>query len=169
MDTTDLLTDAFGRVRDAGHDVLDGLTIDQLHVRPNGSGNSIGWLMWHLVRVQDDHVSDVAGVEQAWTADGWMGRFDLPFAAGATGYGNTGDEVAQTVIRDIALLGGYLDAVHERTTSYVSGLKPADLDRVVDRRWNPPVTLGVRLVSVIADDLQHVGQAAYVKGLLQAG
>ncbi len=48
-------------------------------------------------------------------------------------------------------------------------MTPEDLDRVVDKRWNPPVTLGVRLVSILNDDVQHVGQAAYVRGLLAAG
>jgi hypothetical protein len=37
---------------------------------------------------------------------------------------------------------------------------------VVDLNWDPPVTLAVRLVSVINDDLQHGGQAAYVRGML---
>ena len=48
----------------------------------------------------------------------------------------------------------------------MSGLTDADLPRVVDERWDPPVTLGVRLVSVISDCLQHAGQAAFVRGIL---
>ena len=121
--------------------------------------------MWHLARVQDDHVADVAGTEQAWTAQGFADRFDLPFDVAATGFGQHADEVGQ-VSADAGLLGEYLRAVHEQTTSYVTTLTPDDLDRVVDTRWDPPVTLGARLVSVIADDLQHAGQAAYVRGLL---
>ena len=66
------------------------------------------------------------------------------------------------------LLLDYAGAVHERTTQFLRSLTDEDLDLVVDRRWDPPVTLGVRLVSVLADDLQHAGQAAYVRGLLGA-
>ncbi len=66
------------------------------------------------------------------------------------------------------LLADYLGAVHGRTVEYVAGLTEADLDSVVDERWDPPVTLGVRLVSVVGDDLQHLGQAAYVRGLLES-
>jgi len=124
-------------------------------------------LIWHLARVQDDHIAGVAGTEQAWVADGWNDRFGLPFDAGAIGYGQSSDEVGRVQIDDPQLLIDYFDAVHARTLDYVAGLTDADLDRVVDTRWDPPVTLGVRLISVIEDDLQHVGQAAYVKGVAQ--
>jgi hypothetical protein len=67
---------------------------------------------------------------------------------------------------DADQLAAYLSAVHARTIAYVGGLRPEDLDRIVDERWDPPVSLGVRLVSVVNDDAQHLGQAAYVRGLL---
>ena len=68
---------------------------------------------------------------------------------------------------DAALLLGYYDAVHEQTLRYLDGIGEADLDRIVDRRWDPPVTLGVRLVSVADDDIQHAGQAAFVRGVVE--
>jgi len=163
--SADLLLDAFSRIRDLGHRVVDGLTVEQLASRVDGKANSIAWLVWHLTRIQDDHVADVAGHEQVWTADGWFDRFALPFDASATGYGQSPAEVA-ALRATPELLVGYLDAVHARTASFVDGLADADLDRVVDEGWDPPVTLGVRLVSVIGDDLQHAGQAAFVRGLL---
>lgn len=166
MDTKDLLLEAFGRIPARARDVVAGLSADQLAARVDGRANSIAWLVWHLARVQDDHVSDVAGTEQAWTADGWVERFGLPFDAAETGFGHTDEQVSAVRVDDPELLTGYLDAVHARTVDYVSGLSDADLDRVVDTRWDPPVTLGVRLVSVIDDDLEHLGQAAFSKGLL---
>ena len=166
MDTKDLLLEAFGRIPERARDVVAGLSADQLTARVDGRANSIAWLVWHLARVQDDHVSDVAGTEQAWTADGWVERFALPFEPGDTGFGHTDEQVSAVRVDDPDLLTGYLDAVHERTVAFVSGLSDADLDRVVDTRWDPPVTLGVRLVSVIDDDLEHLGQAAFSKGLL---
>lgn len=165
MRTAELLTDAFGRIHGIVHRVVGGLSVDQLAHRVGGEANSIAWLVWHLTRIQDDHVAEVAGTEQTWTADGWAQRFGLPFDTDDTGYGHSSADVA--VVRVGAdLLAGYHDAVHECTVAYVKGIVDADLTRVVDRRWDPPVTLGVRLVSVVSDDLQHAGQAAFVRGLL---
>jgi uncharacterized damage-inducible protein DinB len=162
---SDLLVDGLGRVRDRVHEVVDALSEEQLGFRPSDAGNSIGWLVWHLTRVQDDHVATVAGSEQVWTSDGWVGRFALPFEETATGYGQSDADVS-VVQPSAELLVGYHDAVHERTVGYVEGLGDADYARVVDERWDPPVTLGVRLLSVLNDDTQHVGQAAYVRGLI---
>jgi hypothetical protein len=168
MRTADLLADAFGRIRYEVHQCVDGLGPDQLAYRPDGAANSIAWLVWHLTRIQDDHVADVAGTEQVWTADGWADRYGLPFLASATGYGHGSGEVAAVQVKSGELLTGYHDSVYQRTLRYLPGLTDQDLDRIVDTSWDPPVTLGVRLVSVIADDLEHVGQANYLRGLLTA-
>ncbi|WP_030243879.1 mycothiol transferase [Streptomyces sp. NRRL S-350] len=165
MTSADLLVDAFDRIRDTVADVVDGLTPEQLAFRVQDSANSIAWLVWHLTRVQDDHLADAADREQVWTADDWAGRFALPFAASSTGYGHRPAQVAK-VTATADLLVGYHEAVHARTVGYVRGLDDRSLAEIVDESWQPPVTLGVRLISVIADDLQHVGQAAYVRGLL---
>jgi hypothetical protein len=165
MTPAELLTDGFERVRESAHAVLDGLGDGDLTHRLTADANPIGWLIWHLSRVQDDHVAEVAGTEQVWTADGFAERFDLPYDRTAIGYGQSSEEVG-AFRAEAALLGEYLDAVHSRTLGYLAGVGPEDLDRVVDDRWDPPVTLGVRLVSVLNDDTQHVGQAAYVRGLL---
>jgi uncharacterized damage-inducible protein DinB len=161
----DVLLDGFERVREVVHEAVDGLTAAELGFRPAGSANSIAWLVWHLTRIQDDHVAGVADLDQVWTKDGWADRFGLPFDPADTGYGHRDDDVAAVQVESAELLTGYYDAVHEQTLRYVRGLVEADLDRVVDTRWDPPVTLGVRLVSIVSDDLQHAGQAAYVKGI----
>lgn len=167
MTPAEVLIESFQRVVESGTSVLDDLTDDQLAQRPGPDANSIAWLVWHLTRVQDDHVADVSGLEQVWTAQDFVGQFGLPFAAEDTGYAHTSDEVGR-VQASAELLAAYLTAVHEQTIGYVGSLGEADLDRVVDTRWDPPVTLGVRLVSVVNDDTQHVGQAAYLRGLLEA-
>lgn len=161
-----LLTDAFDRIAGQVRAVLDGATPAMLAYRPDDAANSPAWLLWHLARVQDDHVADVAGTEQRWTAGGWADRFALPFDVADTGYGHSPQEVA-AVRADADLLLGYHEDVHAATIAYLGTVAAADLDRVVDEGWDPPVTLGVRLVSVVADDLQHVGQAAYVRGLAE--
>jgi hypothetical protein len=166
MTSAELLVDAFGRVRGVVRRVVGDLTPEQLAFRVDPEANSVAWLVWHLTRIQDDHVADVARTEQVWTSQGWVERFGLPFDPRDTGYGHRPADVAAVRVSG-ELLVGYHDAVHRQTVRYVEGLVDADLGRVVDRSWDPPVTLGVRLVSVIADDLQHVGQAAFVRGVLQ--
>jgi len=146
MTSADLLADAFGRIREVVHEAADGLSPDRLALRPGGQANSIAWLIWHLTRVTDDHVADAAGTGQAW-ADGLGGAVSGCRSISRTpGTGNGSGEVAAVRVASAELLTGYHDAVIEQTTRYVRGLADADLDRIVDRRWDPPVTLGVRLV-----------------------
>jgi hypothetical protein len=166
METSDLLVDAFGRVRETVHGVVAGLTPDQLSYRPEPQANSIAWLVWHLTRIEDDHVADLAGTDQAWIADGWFERFGLPFDKGATGYGHDVDDVAAVKVDNATLLTGYQDAVHDCCIRYARSVDAGELDRIVDTRWDPPVSAGVRLVSVIEDAIAHGGQAAYVRGLI---
>jgi hypothetical protein len=167
MTSAELLVDAVGRIREVVHRVVDGLTTEQLAFRVDPEANSIAWLVWHLTRIQDDHLADAFQGEQVWTSEGWVERFGLPFDPRDTGYGHRADDVAAVGVSSGELLVGYHDAVHQQTTRYLGQLTDADLARIVDRSWDPPVSLGVRLVSVIADDLQHAGQAAFVRGLLQ--
>jgi uncharacterized damage-inducible protein DinB len=165
--SAELLTDAFVRVQETVHEAVDGLSAAQLAVRLDQDANSIAWLCWHLARVQDDHLAGAFGVEQVWP--GFMDQFGLPFGPGAIGYGDSSRQVALVQVSG-DLLTGYHDAVHEQTVALVSGITDADLSRVVDEGWDPPVTLGVRLISVISDGLQHAGQAAFIRGiLLRAG
>ncbi|MEJ2888042.1 mycothiol transferase [Actinomycetospora aeridis] len=167
MDALDVLADAFGRAQGDAQRAVAGLTADELSWRADDDANPIAWLVWHLTRVQDDHVADLAGTEQVWTADGWARRFDLPFEDSSIGYGHTSEQVAAVRVDDPALLTGYLDAVHEKTVAYLRTLSEADLDEVIDDNWDPPVTRGVRLISVVDDDIQHAGQAAYLAGLVK--
>ncbi|RNI20749.1 DUF664 domain-containing protein [Flexivirga caeni] len=165
--TTDILVDAFTRVRDELPSQLDGLSAEELRWRPAPDANPIGWLAWHLTRVQDDHLAGVGDVEQAWTSGGWAARFGLPYDEGAIGYGQTSADVGAFTVPDASLLIGYHAAVHDLSVEVVTQLHtPADYERIVDERWDPPVTAAVRIVSVIGDITQHLGQLAYVRGLL---
>ncbi|MGW0181167.1 mycothiol transferase [Nocardia sp. NPDC003345] len=165
MNSAEIFTDAFERIREAVHDSVDGLGEDGLSYRADPEANSIAWLIWHLTRVQDEHLAELAGADSRWEGGGWFERFDLPIDRQATGFGDTPDEVA-LIHAPAGLLAGYYDAVHAETLRYLGTLSGADLDRVIDAAWDPPVTVGVRLVSVISDDLQHAGQAAYLRGML---
>lgn len=169
MTSTTLLADAFGRVRDTVHKAVMSLTPEQLAFRPYPEGNSIAWLIWHLARIQDDHIADVAETEQVWQSGEWASQFGLERGSVDTGYGYTPDQVAKITVDSGETLTAYYDAVHERTLRYLATLADTDLPHIVDRNWDPPVTLAVRLVSVISDDLQHAGQAAYLRGVIEYG
>lgn len=167
MNLGQLLEDGFGRVVESVERTLDGLDDVQLTHRPTADANSIAWLVWHLTRVQDDHLADAFDVEQVYTTQGFAQQLGecFPHDPSDTGYGHDADQVA-AVRAPAELLLEYLKAVHLQTVALVADVTDADLDRVVDERWDPPVTLGARLVSVLDDDLEHAGQAAYLRGIL---
>lgn len=164
MKSTEVLADGFARVQSNVHAVLDGIEEVRLTYQPADGANTIAWLIWHLTRGQDAQIAAVAGIEPRWNAGGWYERFALPFDPSASGYGQREAEVLR-VVGPAELLLDYYDATHAVTVEYLRGLDDADLDRIVDTHWDPPVTLGVRLVSILDDDVQHVGQAAYLRGL----
>jgi hypothetical protein len=166
MDVAELLLELYGRIPPLADTAVERLDADQLRDSPGSGANPIGWLVWHLARVQDSHVAELLDTAQLWEADGWAERFGLAPDAGNTGYGHTLTDVVAVRPAGPDALVDYLAAVDQRTRDYLSGLTAADLDRIVDRNWDPPVTLGVRLVSVADDCLQHAGQANYVRGLL---
>ncbi|WP_409428144.1 mycothiol transferase [Mycobacterium sp. SMC-11] len=159
-----LLRDAFTRLIEHADELTDGLTDEVADYRPTAQANSIAWLLWHSARVQDIQIAQVAGVEQVWTRDGWVDRFGLDLPRDDSGYGHSPDDVAK-VRAPADLLAGYYRDVHQLTLGYLDGVTADELARIVDTHWDPPVTAGVRLVSIIDDCAQHLGQAAYLRGL----
>jgi uncharacterized damage-inducible protein DinB len=168
MRANEVFLELYGRIPDLVRAAVDGLSPGELASPPAPGANTVGWLVWHLARVQDEHIAEVAGRPQVWQEGDWAQRFGLDAGTTETGYGWSSEQVAGLRPESAEALVAYYDAVAEGTTAFLAGLTDADLDRVVDESWDPPVTLGVRLVSVADDDLEHVGQAAYVRGLLTA-
>ncbi len=168
MDVAPLLLELYGRIPPLARQAVEGVDLDRLTEPPRPGANPIAWLVWHLTRVQDSHVAEVLEADQIWVSDGWAPRFGLEPDPSNTGYGHTAEEVAAVRPDRPGVLLEYLAAVDARTRTLLESIVPADLDHVVDRRWNPPVTLGVRLISIADDSLQHAGQAAYLRGLLGA-
>jgi uncharacterized damage-inducible protein DinB len=167
VNVNELLTEAFDRLPALVRSAVDGLTPEQLRTAPAEGANTVGWLVWHLTRIQDGHLAELTGEEQVYVTDEHAQRVGLKPDPDDNGYGHTAAQVLAVRPESAAVLVDYYQAVHERTRSYLAGLTAGDLDRVVDESWDPPVTLGVRLVSVLNDDIQHAGQAAYVRGLLR--
>ncbi|WP_272937878.1 mycothiol transferase [Mycolicibacterium iranicum] len=161
----ELLRDLFTRQVEHVDDLTENLTDDVALYRPTPEANTITWLIWHTARMQDAQVCDIAGMEQVWFRDGWVDRFGLDLPRDAHGYGHSPDEVAK-VRAPAALLAGYYRAVHKLSLEYVASVSEDELARVIDKRWTPPVTASARLVSIIDDAAQHLGQAAYIRGLV---
>ena len=168
VDVVPLLLELYGRIPPLARQAVEGLDVDRLTTAPRPGANTIAWLIWHLSRVQDHHVAELLGTEQVWVGGDWARRFGLDPDPSNTGYGHSPEEVAAVRPEGSEVLLEYHDTVDSRTREMLQGLTSGDLDRIVDRRWDPPVTMGVRLVSIADDCLQHVGQAAYVRGLLEA-
>jgi hypothetical protein len=166
VDVASLLLELYGRIPPLARDAIDGVELARLTEPPVPGANTIAWLVWHPTRVQDDHVAELLGGPQVWVGGGWARHFGLGPDPSNTGYGHSAEEVAAVRPARPEVLLEYLDAVDGRTRTMLSSLTPADLDRIIDRRWDPPVTVGVRLVSIADDCLQHLGQAAYARGLL---
>ena len=167
MNVAEVLDDAFGRLPDLIRAAVEGLTDEQLRWAPADGANPIGWLVWHLTRVQDHHVADVLDADQVYLSGDWARRFGRDPDPSDIGYGHSPADVAAVRPESGQALIDYYTAVGDRTREFLRTLTTDDLDRVVDESWDPPVTLGVRLLSVLNDDTQHAGQAAYVRGLLR--
>jgi hypothetical protein len=165
MTSSQLLTDGYTRINELVARSLKDVTQNELAFRPDLGANSIAWLVWHLTRVQDSHLAELRDEDQRWASEGWAARFDLPLAVASTGFGHTSEQVA--LLGDVSreLLEGYQNDVYLHTLRFLESIADPDLDRVVDTSWDPPVTLGVRLISVLSDNLQHAGQALFVRGI----
>lgn len=165
MDVGEVYLELYGRIGPLAERAVSGLTSNQLTRSPEPGANSIGWLVWHLTRVQDHHVAELLEADQLWVVDGWAGRFGMEADPANIGYGHTVEQMESVSPESPELLLEYFSEVAGRTNRMLEALTPPDLDRIVDRRWDPPVSMGVRLVSIADDSLQHVGQACYLRGL----
>ena len=166
MEISELLQELYGRIAPLSRDAVDGLDAAALNARPTPTTNHIGWLVWHTARVLDHQVCEVAGMRQVWVDGNHAERVGMNPDSADHGYGHTPEQVAAVRPQSPDDVLEYLNVVDARTREYLGTLNGADLDRVVDTSYDPPVTLGVRLVSVADDCLQHAGQAAYLRGLL---
>lgn len=167
MKAIDVLTEAYSRLEPLVEASCTDLTEDQLEFRPDADANSIGWLIWHLTRVQDDHIAALVHDHQVWSAGSWRAQFQLDLSAADTGYGHTSADVAKVHGLTPELLLGYYKQTHTQTLSVLRDFTDADLDTVIDESWDPPVTAGARLVSVLGECFAHLGQAAYIRGLVE--
>lgn len=166
MDIAALLIELYDRIPPLVVEALEGLDPGQLNWRPGPDASSIGWLAWHIGRVQDAQIAAITGEAQVWVHGTWARQVGLDPDPTNTGYGHTSAQVASVKPEGAGELVGYLDAVQSVTVAFLRTVTADDLDRIVDTRWDPPVSLGMRLVSIADDCLQHAGQAAFISGIL---
>jgi len=168
MEAKDIVIDALGRIHGILHRTLAGLSLDELHRQPSHDTNSIAWLTWHLTRVQDNGISGLFGQEQAWISQGWHAQFGMAADPDNEGQGHTPEQVAAFRAPSLQTLLDYHDSVSTRSHNFVAGLAAAEFNRELDEpQYQPRPTVGVRLVSILSDNMQHAGQVAYLRGLWQ--
>ncbi|GAB2537592.1 mycothiol transferase [Brachybacterium huguangmaarense] len=165
MNGIDILSDLATRPRDLADSLRDRLTPEALNRHPGRHDNSIAWLLWHTARMMDMQLSALSGEETVWLAKGYDERFGLGLAPDDMGYGHTPEQARAIRVDDADLLLEHLRDVTAALLAYLGGIDDAALSDVVDEDWDPPVTRGARIVSILDDAAVHVGQAAYVLGM----
>ena len=165
MESKELLIEAYTHINRIVHQAVDDLSQEQLAYRPEDGSNSIAWLVWHLTRVQDNNLRDVTQLDEAWLTEDWSERFGMAGSTGI-GFGDSPDDVA-AMRPPRAILLGYHDRVAGRVLDYLPTVDADELDRIVDTNYDPHVTAGIRLMSVVQDNTQHAGQARYLRGMIE--
>jgi len=171
MDALDLLKNLVRRPIEALDNFWSDLDPSRLNSHPGGHPNSIAWLLWHTARETDAQIAPLMQQEERWTAEGFDTRFgfaDQNLGTADIGLGQSADDAWKITVEQTpegkALLREYLETVYGQFSRWIESLTADDLDRIIDEQWDPPVTLGIRILSVIDDATQHVGQAAYIAG-----
>jgi DinB superfamily len=168
VDWRELIVDGYERLPDLMKEVLAGVGAADLDWQPARDCNTLGWTAWHLTRVQDSQIADLAGREQLWIGEGWHRKFDRPADPDDTGYGDTAAQVRAFRSPMVKVQLDYLRATVARTQEYLAALDPAGLDRELDEPYRPRPTVAVRILSILADCHHHAGEASYIRGLLRA-
>lgn len=150
------------------NEALEGLTPEELRVKPGPDSNPIGWLVWHFSRTQDNHVSGMTGWPHIYLTEKWYLKFDREGEESDRGRGHTTEQVDALRAPNVETLLGYYNAVRAKTTRFLSELTIDDLDRQVPEvRGNGMVPLATRLTAILVDNIQHTGQVAYLRGLIK--
>ena len=163
-----LLVSIYRRMTEETEKILDGLTVEDLRKRPSPGANPIGWLIWHATRSMDRTIGDAVTGQQLWVRDGWHARFGMPPDPMDTGYGHTDEQVDALKIPDVKTLLDYHRAVMNVLENHLGDLSEADLDREYPFSVEPGTKMPFsRRILANVHDIQHIGQAAYVRGLIK--
>ena len=161
------IEDAFQKEHEFLMDALSGLTPGEQAWRAGPDANSITWILWHMLRVEDMWFQFfIQRKSEIWERDGWNEKFGLPTRD--NGFGHTSEQVAAFPTLDLAELIGYGDAVRAETLDYLRGVTQEEFERV-PREQRPEMSVAAIFRQVIGEAYQHQGHIAYLKGLLRSG
>lgn len=174
MDTNPFIKQTLDHFESRLDQTLRGLTNEELAWRPNAEANSIAFVIWHTTRVEDRFMQKmVRETEEVWTGGGWYSRLGLD--EGDTGVDFSVDRLASFPALSVENLRDYLDAVRAETNAYLDAAAPAGFDLVPDRNPFPEVpgadeyfegcTIARMFLILIGEHFQHLGHAAYIRGL----
>ena len=168
MDTVGYIAQSLRQVRTRLLASCEGLTQEQVLWRPLPHANSIGFILWHMTRAEDDRAASLMGSSPLWESQGWYERFGRSDDASDRGRGHTSDEVREFRPPGVDVLPGYYKAVRGRTDAFLGAVSAEDLDKPVQNlAGDGTVPMRVRLEMTVVDNIQHSGQIAYLRGLLK--
>ena len=167
MTLDEFIADALAREQELLLEAVQDLTPDELGWRAGPEANPIGWILWHMIRVEDMWFQFfVQRKTEIWERDGWNETFGLPTRD--NGFGHTQEQVADFPVLDLAALLRYGEAVRQATLEYLETLGPDDY-AVVPREQRPEMSVGAIFRQIIGEVYQHQGHIAYLKGLRRSG
>ena len=166
MSAGEISNAAYDRIGGVFQRALTGLSIEQLGEQPSGpESNPIGWLAWHLTRTQDKTYSQLLGEEEAWTAGRWCERFGQPSDRG-TGNGDSLEQVRAFDPIDSDTLIAYFEAARAKSRRFLDGVTDDDLEKPSAAGVARDETIKLSIARVTGDLIQHTGQIAYIRGLV---
>ncbi len=166
MNLTAFIEESLTKQQESLLQEVQDLTPTELAWRAGPKANPIGWMLWHMVRVEDMWIQFFAQKKpELWESQGWHKKFNLPTRD--TGFGHTPEQVATFPVLNLKELLAYSDAVRASTLDYLRNLSP-EAFAVIPREKRPEMSMGSIYRQIIGELYQHLGQIAYLKGLVRA-
>ena len=167
MDLNEFIVDALEKEQESLSEAVGDLTPEELAWRAGPEANPIGWILWHMLRVEDMWFQFfIQRRNEIWERESWHEKFGLPTRD--NGFGHTSEQVAGFPALDLQELLRYGEAVRRATLEYLETLSPEDYD-AVPREQRPEMTVGAIFRQIVGELYQHQGHIAYLKGLLRTG
>ena len=167
MDLNEFIVDALEKEQESLSEAVGDLTPEELAWRAGPEANPIGWILWHMLRVEDMWFQFfIQRRNEIWERGSWHEKFGLPTRD--NGFGHTSEQVAGFPALDLQELLRYGEVVRRATLEYLETLSPEDYD-AVPREQRPEMTVGAIFRQIVGELYQHQGHIAYLKGLLRTG
>ncbi|MFC1994682.1 DinB family protein [Chloroflexota bacterium] len=165
MDTKELILASLEQSKGYLSKALDGLTQEEAAWSPRAECNSIAFISWHIARVEDFFVNRaLQRKDELYESEGWQEKLGTP--PKEVGYQYTVGQLCAWPVPQLEVLRAYADSVREKTLAFLKHLAPARLSEV-PRPDRSPDSIGVTLGRISTEIALHVGQIAYLRGMLR--